>query len=96
MLSPADLFGVRPAYTCHGQTTDITCVGCHKKFTLAVTQEQIDRWNNGELIQRAMPDLTDGERELLLSGNCDACFDAIFAASEDEEEGEYDEDEDAF
>jgi hypothetical protein len=34
-----------------------------------VTQEQIDRWNGGELIQWAMPNLTSEQREFLMTGS---------------------------
>jgi hypothetical protein len=33
-----------------------------------VTQEQIDSWQNGELIQNAMPHLSADDREFLMTG----------------------------
>ena len=35
---------------------------------IPVTQEQIDSWKNGELIQRAMPNLTPDQREFIMTG----------------------------
>lgn len=35
---------------------------------LDVTQEQIDRWRNGELIQNAMPQLNADDREFVKTG----------------------------
>ena len=35
---------------------------------IEVTQKQIEQWKNGMLIQDAMPNLTDGEREFIVSG----------------------------
>lgn len=35
---------------------------------IPVTQDQIDRWVNGELIQNAMPNLTADEREFIMTG----------------------------
>lgn len=35
---------------------------------IPVTQDQIDAWENGELIQRAMPNLTPDQREFLMTG----------------------------
>jgi len=32
------------------------------------TQEQLDRWERGELIQYAMPHLSPGDREFLMTG----------------------------
>lgn len=47
-------------------------------FEVPVTQEQLDRWKSGTLIQNAMPHLSPGQRELFISGLCDSCFDALF------------------
>lgn len=35
---------------------------------LPITQEQLDLWHRGELIQNAMPNLTAGEREFIKTG----------------------------
>jgi hypothetical protein len=35
---------------------------------IPVTQEQLDDWNNGTLIQRAMPNLTPDQREFVKTG----------------------------
>lgn len=35
---------------------------------IPVTQEQLDKWNKGELIQVAMPNLTADEREFIKTG----------------------------
>jgi hypothetical protein len=35
---------------------------------LPITMEQIQRWQGGELIQNAMPNLNADEREFLISG----------------------------
>ena len=37
-------------------------------WDLPVTQEQIDRWQRGCLIQNAMPHLTVGQREFFMTG----------------------------
>ena len=39
-----------------------------KNYTVFTTQEQYDRWQGGELIQVAMPDLRSEDREFLISG----------------------------
>lgn len=38
------------------------------EMELDVTQAQIDDWNNGTLIQDAMPNLSDEQREFLMTG----------------------------
>lgn len=35
---------------------------------LPITQEQIDRWQGGELVQNVFPDLTPDQREFLMTG----------------------------
>ena len=39
-----------------------------RELELNVTQEQINRWRSGELIQNVFPDLSTDEREFLISG----------------------------
>jgi hypothetical protein len=47
-----------------------------------VSNHDLKRWEGGELIQDAMPYLSAGERELLISGICETCFDKIFGSEE--------------
>ena len=35
---------------------------------LPITQDQLDRWASGELVQNVFPDLTYGQREFIISG----------------------------
>ena len=42
--------------------------GVQRTLEIDVTQEQLDRWQDGELIQRAMPQLSSNEREFIISG----------------------------
>lgn len=49
-----------------------------------VTQEQIDAWENGTLIQNAMPHLTAGEREFIKTGITDEEWDNLLGDGEDE------------
>ena len=39
-----------------------------RELELNVTQEQVNRWQSGELIQNVFPDLSTDEREFLISG----------------------------
>jgi len=39
-----------------------------RTVALDVTQEQMDAWEGGQLIQNAMPNLTADEREFILTG----------------------------
>ena len=57
-----------------------------RELELDVTQEQIKRWQNGELIQNAMPHLSADEREFLVSGMLPEEWDAYISDGEPEEE----------
>lgn len=63
----------------------IQCRRCRVDVDVPATEEQLAKWRGGELIQRAMPNLTPGEREMLITGLCDPCFDEI---TKEPEEGE--------
>jgi hypothetical protein len=39
-----------------------------RSMDLPITQEQIDRWRNGGLIQLVMPNLSADEREFFMTG----------------------------
>lgn len=49
---------------------------------LPITQEQINRWEGGELIQRVMPHLSADEREFLINGLYPGEFEQIFGEEE--------------
>lgn len=52
-----------------------------KKFNemeIDVTPEQMTAWQNGELIQNAMPNLTADEREFIMTGITPEVWDEIF------------------
>jgi len=54
---------------------------------LDITQDQLDSWLGGQLIQDAMPNLTPDEREFLISGTTPEEWKDIFG-EEDEDEFE--------
>ena len=57
---------------------EITCPFCGADHTIKVKSAQYEAWQNGELIQNAMPDLTPTEREQLISGLCPRCQAEMF------------------
>jgi len=42
--------------------------GKTRTLEISVTQEQLDAWNSGVLIQEAMPHLSEDEREFIMTG----------------------------
>jgi len=56
------------------------CVDCKEQFTFDVPDREWMSWKSGELAQNAMPSVPEDLRELLISGICGCCFDALFAS----------------
>lgn len=60
----------------------VPCQLCHEIKEVHCTDEQYQNWQDGMLIQQAMPDVPAEERDLLMSGICSECFDRIFPRSD--------------
>lgn len=56
----------------------LACISCNKPVDVPATEEELQAWHSGELIQDAMPELTPGQREMLLNQICEECFDRMF------------------
>ena len=52
--------------------------GKEHTLDLPITQAQALSWKNGQLIQDAFPDLTDAEREFIISGITEEEWNAAF------------------
>jgi hypothetical protein len=52
--------------------------GTTRAREITVTQEQLDRWQAGELIQKVMPDLSASDREFIMTGITDEEWDQAF------------------
>lgn len=52
---------------------------CDYTVEIPVTDKQLERYQNGELIQNVLPNVSPGDRELFISGICGTCFDNVFA-----------------
>ena len=59
-----------------------TCNKCEDQVEMAVNVDDYTSWENGELIQNAMPYLTADEREVLISGICGPCFGGLYGRGE--------------
>ena len=49
-----------------------------KSFSIVTYLDEANRWANGGLIQECFPHLTAEEREILMTGNDDEAWDAMF------------------
>ena len=57
---------------------EIICPFCHREHYVEVNTDAYYRWQKGELIQNAMPDLSPTEREQLISWLCPECQEIVF------------------
>ena len=56
--------------------------GVENTMDLDITEEQIAQWKGGVLIQDAMPQLNDDEREFLITGYTPEDWESIFGDDE--------------
>lgn len=63
--------------------TACTSPGCNNVTASIVSQEQIDQWKAGALVQVAFPEIPNNIREaLFVTGMCSPCWDALFPEEE--------------
>lgn len=62
------------------------CPVCDEKHIMILDEQGYVDWQYGELIQNAFPSLTVADREVLISGTCDKCFDEMFWVDDEGEE----------
>ena len=64
----------------------VYCGLCGSKTILSVPYDGFLAWKSGTtLIQRAMPNLTPDERELLISNTCPKCWNELFPPDKKEQ-----------
>ena len=65
---------------------EIACCECDVVVDVPVLISEFEAWQNGELIQVAMPDLNEDDREMLISKICPKCWDEMFAGFDGDDE----------
>ena len=60
------------------QTLTRTCPACGVGTTFRLDPRKVSRWLGGEYIQNVWPDWDENERELLISGTHEACWNVLF------------------
>lgn len=55
----------------------VRCNACSEEHIIEMLAVDYAKWQAGTCIQDAMPYLSLSDRELLISGYCGPCFDAI-------------------
>jgi len=51
--------------------------GIERTQDIPVTQEQLNEWEGGTLIQKVMPELTPSQREFIMTGMVDEEWDNV-------------------
>ena len=64
------------------EQTYVTCIHCQKNWGVKVPAKGFREWNDGKLIQDAMPELSTASRELLISKTCPECWERLFGGGE--------------
>lgn len=59
------------------------CPWCSKLSTVTVDSEQYRKYDGTQPIQVAFPDLSNDDREILLTGICCECWDTLKGPDED-------------
>jgi hypothetical protein len=67
-------------YACVQVTCDIT----RETHEFVVSVDAHERWTNGELIQKAFPDLSTDEREMLMTGTTPREWENLFGKDDDD------------
>ena len=57
---------------------EIKCVLCGLTNTVECDEDGLRKWEEGEAVQVALPELNADDRELLISNICPKCFDNMF------------------
>ncbi len=57
----------------------VTCMFCGTSKEFLLDGAKVLRWHNGEHIQDVFPELSAGDREMLISRICEPCFDKMFS-----------------
>ena len=70
----------------YGYEVKVRCVLCKEEQTLLVNRDDWDMYNspNRPHIQDIFPYLSPAEREMLISGVCETCWNKVFGGDCDE------------
>lgn len=68
----------------HVLVTTTPCVVCNKQHQFTLNRTAYEAWQTDTHIQNAFPEFSVADREILISGTCDECFNKLFPPEEDE------------
>lgn len=67
-------------------TVPTKCPICASEKSIPVVSTDYKAWQNGAFVQNAFPYLDDDNRERLVTGTCNECWDNMFAFEDDDAE----------
>ena len=59
------------------KSISIQCPECKRHQIIEVKEEDFNKWRSGTIIQEAFPYLSASQREALITGLCQQCWDNI-------------------
>ena len=62
------------------------CTVCDQYEVWSLDRQAVESWQAGENIQSAFPNMSAGDREVLISGTHPACWEKLFPGEDDEDE----------
>jgi hypothetical protein len=62
-----------------------TCSVCDEYELWVLDRVAVEKWQAGEYLERAFPNMSIEDREILISGTHPACWDKLFPKEEDDE-----------
>tara|TARA_Y100001936_G_C15920077_1_gene583530 strand:+ start:207 stop:437 length:231 start_codon:yes stop_codon:yes gene_type:complete len=65
-------------------TVRLLCRICSQQQEIIAPVSGLMAWEEGAFIQDALPELSAGDREMLISQTCDDCWRMMFGDDEDE------------
>ena len=65
-----------------------TCLLCKETQTFNVGALEMQSFLKGSFVQDAFPDLSDADRELLISQTCGTCWDKLFPEGEEDDDAD--------
>lgn len=56
----------------------IRCKVCKEDQVIRISEADLKKWQDGELVQNAFPYLSADQHELFITGFCGKCYDNLF------------------
>ena len=69
-----------------GMTTVVCQCMCGSPEAITLPTDEFEAFLAGGVAQRTMPSINEDQRERIISGTCNACWDAMFEEEEEEED----------